>query len=91
MQEPCGHTWQRGESRFGLLTGFPVSYGLCTQEREETQVTFLPELPSHSLHKRAQNGGGAGLQSALASGLHWPGTEHSGVYIFNYLGICLPS
>lgn len=96
MQESCGHTGQRGERRVGLLTGLPVSCGLCIQEREETQVTLLPGPPVQgtvacSLHKRAQNGGGVGLESTLTSGLHWPGTEDSGVYIFNYLSICLPS
>lgn len=96
MQESCGHTGQRGERHVGLLTGFPVSYGLCIQEREETQVTLLPGSPvqgtvAHSLHKRTQNGGRVGLESALTSGLHWPGTEDSGVYIFNYLSICLLS
>lgn len=103
-RRPCtGGVWApRGRGKRGAvdsLTGFPVSYGLCIQEREEAQVTLLPgspvslglsreQLPTRFTREPRMEGG-VGLESALASSLYWPGTKDSGVYIFNYSSICL--
>ena len=95
-RRPCaGGVWApRGRGKRGAvdsLTGFPVSYGLCIQEREEAQVTLLAGSPVSAGLSREQlptrftreprMERGVGLESALASSFYGQGLRIHG-FIF---------